>query len=499
MLPSQLLPRFTTLIFISTLTACGGGGGGSAPPPVTPNVKPVAIDDTATLIINTPTVVDVLANDTDSDGSLVSVTVMRSPTNGSLSNVGTRVTYTSNSDFTGTDSFTYAAVDNRGGNSNIATATLTIDPITTTTLSVTSLAIPTTGYTAQNNAALNASVLTSNPQPFNIPPNPVSFALYLTGTDVSGTDATGNNAGILTTSLIYPAGVSQPNFNTQVSFCDIGLCASLLPRREDQQASSGEWTYTLGTRASDLANISFTDMRLQLATRTGPAPDLTAAQPAQLKVQPFKTSTRITDSQLDEVLSQFVTIANRNGISIALQPTTVLTQPQYAEVSGNFNNATTAELVTLGAADSINIFFIDSFAGIGGGGRLGISPGIPGTLGVKGPYNGLLINATATISAPSIYARSTAEFAFHEMGHLLGLFHTSESNFTNDIIDDTPNCLLAIHDTNVNDVDNSIGVADLNECPDGLNPMFWTNDFNTPKQTLTAAQRRVIYYSPIAQ
>jgi hypothetical protein len=494
LLPSPLLPRLTTLIFISTLTACGGGGGGSAPTPVTPNVIPVAADDTATLIVNTPTVIDVLGNDTDSDGSLVSITVMTSPTNGSLSNVGTSVTYTPNSDVTGTDSFTYAAVDNRGGSSNTVTATLTIDPITTTTLRVTSLTIPTTGYTAQNNAALNASVLTSSAQPFNIPPNPVSFALYLTGTDVSS-----NNADALTTSLINPAGVSQPNFNTQVSFCDIGLCASLLPRREGQQASSGEWTYTLGTRASDLTNINFTDMRLQLATRTGPTPDLTTAQPARLKVQPFKTSTSITDSQLDEILSQFVSIANGNGISIALQPTTVLTQPQYAEVSGDFNNATTAELVTLGAADSINIFFIESFAGIGGGGRLGISPGIPGTLGVKGPYNGLLINATATIDAPSIYARSTAEFAFHEMGHLLGLFHTSESNFTNDVIDDTPNCLVAVHDTNVNDIDNSIGVADLNECPDGLNPMFWTNDFNTPKQTLTAAQRRVIYYSPIAQ
>jgi hypothetical protein len=493
LLPSPALGHLTCLLLISSLAACGGGGSASAPTTLA-NINPVALDDTTTLIINTPTVVDVLANDTDSDGSLVSVTVMASPTNGSLSSVGSSVTYTPNSGFTGTDSFTYAAVDNRGGSSNTVTVSLTIDPITTTNLSVTSLTIPTTGYTAQNNAALNASVLTSNPQPFNIPPNPVSFALYLTGTNVSG-----NNADVLATSLINPAGVSQPNFTTQVSFCDIGLCASLLPRREDQQASSGEWTYTLGTRASDLTNISFTDMRLQLAIRIGPTPDLAAAQPASLKVQPFKTSTSITDSQLDEVLSQFVTIANSNGISIALQPTTVLTQPQYAEVSGDFDNATTAELVTLGAADSINIFFIESFAGIGGGGRLGISPGIPGTLGVKGPYNGLLINATATLSAPSIYARSTAEFAFHEMGHLLGLFHTSESNFTNDVIDDTPNCLAAIHDTNVNDIDNSIGVADLNECPDGLNPMFWTNDFNTPKQSLTAAQRRVIYYSPIAR
>jgi predicted Zn-dependent protease len=195
-----------------------------------------------------------------------------------------------------------------------------------------------------------------------------------------------------------------------------------------------------------------------------------------------------------------VGIASSNGISIDLQSTNVLAQDQYVEVSSDFNNATTAELVTLGENDSVNIFFIEGFTGIGGGGRLGISPGIPGTLGVQGPYNGLLINATATVDGPSdYYARTTAEFAFHEMGHLLGLFHTTESNFKNDIIDDTPNCDRATDDTAVNDFDNRIGVADPNECADGFNPMFWTNDFNTPKQNLTAEQRRLIYYSPIAK
>jgi hypothetical protein len=497
LLPLNTITRLSCLLLIANLAACGGGGGGGgapAPTPPLPNVAPVANGDSATLIINTPTVIDVLVNDTDGDGTVASLIVITNPANGSLSGISNSVTYTPNTGFTGADSFTYAAVDNRGGSSNTVTVTLTIDPITITTLAVTNLVVPTTGYTAQNNAALNATVLTSANQSFSIPPNPVSFALYLTGADVSN-----RNTDVLATSLIDPAGISLPNFNTQVSFCDIGFCGSLLPRREGQQASSGDWAYTLGTRASDLTTINFTDMRVQLAVRTGPEPDLMAAQPASLKVQPFKTSTSISDTQLNDVLNQFVAIANSNGIGIDLQPTTVLTQPEYAEVSSDFDDPTTTELVTLGAPDSINIFFIEAFSGAGGGGRLGISPGIPGTLGVKGPYNGILINATATVNAPSIYVRSTAEFAFHEMGHLLGLFHTTESNFSNDIIDDTPNCLMAVNDTNVTDLDSTIGVADLNECPDGLNPMFWTSDFNTPKQGLTATQRQVIYYSPIAR
>jgi hypothetical protein len=488
------------LMPLGTLMSCGGGGGGggsSAPAPS--NSLPVANSDSFSLIINTPAELDLLTNDSDSDGALASIRIISNPSNGVISglNIGASPIYTPNNGFIGEDSFTYAAIDNVGGSSNAVTVSLTIEPITETSLRVTSLRVPTSGYEALNNADLNASVLTSLPEPFKIPPNPVSFALYLTGTDVDN-----NSTKLLLTRLVDPTGSTLPNLNTQVSFCEAALCASLLPRREGQIVMHGDWQYTLGTRATSIASIDFTDMRLQLAVRTGPEPDADNGQPAVLKVQPFKTATSINEALFSQMLRQFVSIAGSNGFSINLQPTIIVSEPEYAEISGNFTDTTTAELVTLGAADSINIFFIEGFTGIAGGGRLGISPGIPGTLGVKGQFNGILINATATNSADKsadYYARTTAEFAFHEMGHLLGLFHTTESNFTNDIIDDTPNCLLAQHDTVENDSDNRVGRADQNECPDGLNPMFWTNDLDTPKQILSKEQRRVIDYSPIAK
>ena len=80
------------------------------------------------------------------------------------------------------------------------------------------------------------------------------------------------------------------------------------------------------------------------------------------------------------------------------------------------------------------------------------------------------------------------------MGHFLGLFHTSERLFgVNDVIDDTPECTAAEHDVNNN------SIADIPECPDGFNLMFWNIDLSTPKEVMSNDQRTTIYYSPIAR
>ena len=475
------------------ISSCGGGGGGTAaptPPPAPPavNVAPTAIEDAATLVSNTPTSLSLLANDTDSDGTLTGYRINSDPAHGSLSISGTSITYTPNDGYSGTDSFSYSAVDNRGAASNSVTVSLTIEALTETNLAITSLNVPTANYQSLNNADLNATLLTSAVQTFNIPPNTVSLGLYLTGTDVDN-----NSTDMLLSSLQDPNNNALNQITRLFEYCSPGLCAGLLPRRTDQAATRGDWQVTLGTRALTLDNLNFSDMSLTLAVRTGPAPDLTAAQPATLKVTPYFSATRVSLERFALVLDQFVAISSSNGIHLDLQPTVVLTDPEYAEVSFDFNDPTTAALVTQGVADSVNIFFIDSFTGASGAGRLGISPGIPGTLGVQGRFNGILINATATRGGPDdFYARTTAEFAFHEMGHHLGLLHTTEAYFGNDIIDDTAECLQATDDANNNQQ------AEISECPDGLNPMFWTSDLSVQKTPLTAGQRRVIYYSPIA-
>jgi len=98
--------------------------------PSTTNISPIAINDSASTIENTPVVIDILVNDYDPDGSLnpSSVYITTNPTNGviSVNSSNGQVTYTPNSSYSGTDLFKYTVEDNSGAVSNEATATINI-------------------------------------------------------------------------------------------------------------------------------------------------------------------------------------------------------------------------------------------------------------------------------------------------------------------------------------------------------------------------------------
>lgn len=99
------------------------------------SAPPIANDDSDATIINTPVVVDVLANDSDPDNGLnpASVSVTSGPSNGSTSvNLANgAITYTPNLDFYGVDSFVYQVCDNTspafgGPFCDSATVTITV-------------------------------------------------------------------------------------------------------------------------------------------------------------------------------------------------------------------------------------------------------------------------------------------------------------------------------------------------------------------------------------
>ncbi|WOJ95024.1 retention module-containing protein [Congregibacter variabilis] len=110
-----------------------------APPAPPVNVGPVAGNDSQTLSEDTPITINVLGNDSDSDGSLIpgSVSIVGGPVNGTVTvNANGTVTYTPNADYAGADSFTYTVTDNDGAVSNVATVNLTIDPVDDSPVSV---------------------------------------------------------------------------------------------------------------------------------------------------------------------------------------------------------------------------------------------------------------------------------------------------------------------------------------------------------------------------
>ncbi|MBS0555921.1 MAG: tandem-95 repeat protein [Proteobacteria bacterium] len=87
------------------------------------NAPPVARDDDATTAFGTPIAINVLANDTDPNGYVLSVTAVTNPAHGTAQLAGNAVDYLPMPGFSGTDSFTYTVSDNHGGT---ATATVTV-------------------------------------------------------------------------------------------------------------------------------------------------------------------------------------------------------------------------------------------------------------------------------------------------------------------------------------------------------------------------------------
>jgi len=102
----------------------GSSGGGNTPP--------VANDDTADTLEDTPIWIPVLENDYDPDGSLdpSSVTVISGPSHGTTTvNTSTgEIRYTPDSDYYGSDSFVYRVSDDSGG-SDTALVSVSITPV----------------------------------------------------------------------------------------------------------------------------------------------------------------------------------------------------------------------------------------------------------------------------------------------------------------------------------------------------------------------------------
>ncbi len=94
------------------------------------NDPPVAMGDSTTTDEDTAIVIRVLDNDTDVDGDSLSVIAVGTPSNGAaaITSAGATVTYTPNSSFHGSDSFTYVASDGNGG-TDTGTVTVTVTAV----------------------------------------------------------------------------------------------------------------------------------------------------------------------------------------------------------------------------------------------------------------------------------------------------------------------------------------------------------------------------------
>lgn len=95
---------------------------------VASNEPPVAADDTAETVADTPVEINVLGNDTDPEGGTLTISSVGLAANGVVTNNFSSITYAPTSLFTGTDVFTYQVFDGINGY-DTAAVTVTVLPV----------------------------------------------------------------------------------------------------------------------------------------------------------------------------------------------------------------------------------------------------------------------------------------------------------------------------------------------------------------------------------
>lgn len=148
-----------------------------------------------------------------------------------------------------------------------------------------------------------------------------------------------------------------------------------------------------------------------------------------------------------------------------------------------------------GGDQAMNIFFIADFQGESG--TLGIAAGIPGPMGVEGTAgSGVIITVDTHLDGDGTLDTALMGGTMaHELGHQLGLYHSTEaSGQTHDIIADTAECDAASYDAN------SDGYVTAEECvdADGTNFMFWTSG-ELVQEDISTQQAAMLDASPPAQ
>tara|TARA_B100000945_G_scaffold151722_1_gene121703 strand:- start:2182 stop:3315 length:1134 start_codon:yes stop_codon:yes gene_type:complete len=323
---------------------------------------------------------------------------------------------------------------------------------------------------------------------FVVPENSISFLLSV---------FLDNNNSVVFKSLTDPDGIdilsfsSTPNLyldasgSSGSSVTKYGYANVLIPQSPSFSAKTGKWTFT-----------AYNNDRVKLALRKGVIP-----LEATIEVQPFITGITWSAENILDALTILSDIYLENGVKITINNTITITEGEYSSVSPTFTNTTTSALVKQGSSDAVNIFFIEDYSGIGSG-ILGNAAGMPGSMGEVNSWNGVLVSLSAHASGTVLDAQLLGETAAHEMGHQLGLFHTTEKGGNVfDILSDTPECTSSSLDNDSN------GILTAEECDlfGGDNLMFWTSWSSTSRSSgkkqdkLSSFQQYVIKHSPIAK
>ncbi len=142
-----------------------------------------------------------------------------------------------------------------------------------------------------------------------------------------------------------------------------------------------------------------------------------------------------THQDLQDVLDKIKELLGQRGITVGDIDYYDVTNASYDHVTSDAEFRDLLKLSSTAAEVRLNFFFVET--ALGGG-----------VLGVAGAIDGPKLNGTASSGVMGLWIDNPSAndvdlvgtVAAHEMGHLLGLFHTAESDGTHDRIDDTSDC-----------------------------------------------------------
>ena len=257
-----------------------------------------------------------------------------------------------------------------------------------------------------------------------------------------------------------------------------------VPISSNYQLISGTWNYS--TSSSNT---------LCFITRENSISDIPT-----IIVQPYISGSNYSSDNITSALNIMNNIYSKNNVKLNILETTSITESKFSNVSYKFTNSITSEMVSKGDEDKVNLFFITDYDDAA---YLGNAAGIPGSQGLKGSHNGVLINLKAHEydNGSGLNNQLLGETAAHEMGHFLGLWHPTEGNqykiygLDYDPISDTPECPESKNSNN----DIHLSSEECGQQYGADNLMFWDSWDDGNQDNLTEGQVYVLKRALIAK